>query len=128
MEEILFAVNGTLMRGFGLNKNLIAAKADFVHEAKTSDLYRLWSIKDQYPAMQRDLGGGHNIDVEIWKITPAALMDILESEPPGLCLGRIELVDKQWVFGVLAEEYICQGMQEITKWGGWRNYLSKKKR
>ena len=126
MEDISLAVNGTLMRGFTLNINLLSVNAEFVRETKTSEHYRLWSINDIYPAMQRDLGGGDNIGVEIWKLSPVALMSILDSEPPGLCLGRIELMNNQSVFGVLAEEYICQGMKEITEWGGWRKYISQK--
>lgn len=127
MKEILIAVNGTLMRGLALNKNLLAINAKFIREAKTSDQYRLWSINDHYPAMQRGGSGGQNIDLEIWELTPDALLLILESEPPGLSLGRIELSDGQWVFGILGESYICQGMQDITQWCGWRNYISRKK-
>ena len=127
MEEILLAVNGSLMRGFTLNKNLLAVDAEFVREANTSNQYRMWSINDQYPAMQRDSDRGQKIQVEIWKMTPHALVKLVENEPPGLCLGKIELVDNQWVLGILGEGHICQGMQEITKWGGWRNYFSDKK-
>jgi gamma-glutamylcyclotransferase (GGCT)/AIG2-like uncharacterized protein YtfP len=127
MKEFLIAVNGSLMRGFALNENLLAVNAEFIREDTTAAHYRLWSINDHYPAMQHDLSRGNSIDVEIWKMTPEALLKILESEPPGLCLGRIELMDKQWVFGILGEGYICQGMQEITKWGGWRNYFAHKK-
>jgi gamma-glutamylcyclotransferase (GGCT)/AIG2-like uncharacterized protein YtfP len=126
MEEILLAVNGSLMRGFALNENLLAVNAEFVSEAATSDQYRMWSINDQYPAMQRDSNGGKKMKVEIWKMTPKALAELIESEPPGLCLGKIELVDNQWIFGILGEKFICQGMEEITQWGGWRNYLAQK--
>lgn len=125
MEEILLAVNGSLMRGFALNQNLLAVDADFVREATTSDQYRMWSINDQYPAMQRDSIGGQKIQVEIWKMTPPALVTLLESEPPGLCLGKVELAENEWLFGILGEKSICQGMEEITHWGGWRNYQSQ---
>ena len=127
MDEIHLAVNGSLMRGFALNENLLAVNAEFIREDSTTAEYRMWSINDQYPAMQRDQTGGKNINVEIWKMTPEALLKILESEPPGLCLGKIELRDEQWVFGILGEGHICQGMREITEWGGWRNYFTRKK-
>lgn len=127
MEEILLAVNGSLMQGFALNSNLLSVNAEFIREATTSAQYRMWSINDQYPAMQRDSNGGEKINLEIWQMTPESLLRILESEPPGLCLGKIELTDNQWVFGILGEEYICQGMQEITACGGWRNYQAQKK-
>lgn len=125
MEEVLLAVNGTLMRGLALNGNLLAVGAEFVREAKTSDQYRMWAIDDRYPAMIRDSNKGANIDLEIWKLSPEALLELLRSEPPGLSMGKVQLIDDEWVFGILGEPYICQGMQEVTEWGGWRNYLDQ---
>lgn len=59
MSECLnLAVNGTLMRGLALNQNLLDIKAEFVREAKTEPVYRLWSISDRHPAMQRVESGG----------------------------------------------------------------------
>lgn len=43
-EDVLLAVNGTLMRGLELNGNLIAAGATFVRESETAPTYRLWSM------------------------------------------------------------------------------------
>ena len=37
---------------------------------------------------------------------------------------KVELADNQWFFGILGEKSICQGMEEITRWSGWRNYKS----
>jgi gamma-glutamylcyclotransferase (GGCT)/AIG2-like uncharacterized protein YtfP len=124
MKEKHLAVNGSLMRGFALNKNLISVNATFVCEAKTSNQYCMWSINDSYPAMQQDLKRGNHIDIEIWRITPEALLELLETEPPGLCMGKVQLSDGKWIFGILGESYICEGRQEITKWGGWRKYLA----
>ena len=127
MKDILLAVNGSLMRGLALNKNLLDVNAEFVREARTSDQYRLWSIDDQYPAMLRDAEHGANIDLEIWELSSDALVEILKNEPPGLSLGKIQLIDDEWIFGILGEPYICNGMEEITEWGGFRNYIELKK-
>lgn len=113
------------MRGFALNENLQTVNAQFIRESKTSGKYRMWSINDQYPAMQRGDRGGKNLDVELWELTPEALFRVLEMEPPGLCLGKIELVDSQWHFGILGESYIIKDRKEITEWGGWRGYKSQ---
>lgn len=126
MEDVLLAVNGTLMRGLTLNENLHEVNAKFIKETTTSNQYRMWTINDHYPAMQRSLKGGAQIDVEIWQLTPESLLNIIENEPPGLCLGKVEIIDEGWIFGVLGEDYICQDRREITQWGGWRNYLSRK--
>ena len=68
METVQLAVNGTLMRGFALNRNLLAVGATFVHEAVTAAIYRLWSIDDQYPAMLRVTAGGAAIALEVWAV------------------------------------------------------------
>jgi hypothetical protein len=117
------AVNGTLMRGFRLNQNLLDVKAVFIRETSTSPHYRLWSIDDEYPAMIRDENPGGQIEVEIWKLSQSAMVTILQKEPPGLCIGQIELEGSDSVFGVLGEPYIVIGQKEITAWKGWRNYL-----
>ena len=125
MNKIVLAVNGSLMRGFALNENLQSVDARFIRESKTSAKYRMWSIDDQYPAMQRVDQGGQSLEVELWELSLEALVKVLEMEPPGLCLGKVELVDSQWYFGILGESYIVQDKQEITGWGGWRAFKSQ---
>lgn len=124
MDQIKFAVNGTLMRGFELNRNLTEVGAEFICAAQTAPCYRLWSINDQYPAMQRDEHNGAAIEVEVWQLDPAALVGVLQYEPLGLTLGKVELANGEWVLGVLGEAHICSGQLEITARGGWREYLS----
>ena len=126
MEKILLAVNGTLMQGLALNQNLLDVQAEFVRESRTSASYRLWSINDQYPAMLRDEDLGNNIDLELWKVSSAGLLELLKSEPPGLCLGKVELEDGSRVLCILGEYYITRESVEITSHGGWRNYIGQK--
>ena len=121
---IEFAVNGTLMRGLEINVNLQKVGAIFVREEITASIYRLWSIADRHPAMLRVSQNGQAIALEIWSITPAALGEILLSEPAGLCIGKVVLADGQEVLGVLGEPFLCEGQKEITDYGGWRSYSS----
>lgn len=122
MQNILLAVNGTLMRGLELNGNLLVVGAEFVRETTTAPIYRLWSINDKYPAMLHDPDKGAAILVELWLVSPEGLIELLDKEPPGLCIGKIELVDGSSVFGILGEPYISTGQREITGFGGWRQY------
>ncbi|PKO09447.1 MAG: hypothetical protein CVU40_09095 [Chloroflexi bacterium HGW-Chloroflexi-2] len=80
LDEITLAVNGTLMRGLSLNKNLLDQNEEFVPESKTSSEYRMWSIQDEYPAMLRDEKEGKKIDVELWKLSSDSLLPILLSD------------------------------------------------
>lgn len=121
-SAILLAVNGTLMRGLGLNGNLLAVQATFLREDWTAPVYRLWSIGDQYPGMVRVATGGAAIALEIWQVPPAGLVQVLLQEPPGLAIGQIYLQSGETTLGVLAEPVTCEGQQEITQWGGWRAY------
>jgi hypothetical protein len=120
------AVNGTLMRGLELNDNLQQVGAIFVREIATAPIYRLWSISDRHPAMIRVSTGGNSIELEIWSVPIAGLAKILQQEPAGLCIGKIKLADNREVLGVLGEPFLCEGQQEITKFGGWRNYMKSK--
>ena len=121
---IRLAVNGTLMRGLELNGNLLAAGARFERETTTGPHYRLWSIGDRHPAMIRVRRGGAAVAVEVWEVPAAGLAQILLSEPPGLCVGKVSLTDGAETLGVLGEPTLCEGHREITEYGGWRAYLA----
>jgi len=131
-QEMLFAVNGTLMGGLCLNANLLAVGSTFVAIAQTAPCYRLWNIGDCYPAMirvppqeiARDPHLGASITLELWHISAEGLVTVLGQEPPGLTIGTILLDSGSFVFGVLGEPWICEGQAEITHYGGWRAYLA----
>jgi len=78
---IRLAVSGTLMRGFELNGNLIAAGASFARATTTAPHYRLWSIGDRHPAMVRVPRDG----------APIATLGILGE--PALCEGQREITE-----------------------------------
>lgn len=118
------AVNGTLMRNLELNPNLLAVGATFVCATSTAPCYRLWSIDDRHPAMMRVSTGGAAIDLEVWELPVEGIVTILRKEPPGLCIGRVELISGEAVPGVLGEPYLCETGSEITRWGGWRQYIA----
>ena len=127
-SSVLLAVNGTLMRGLELNGNLLAVGARFVRDARTELAYRLWSINDRHPAMIRVASGGRAIAVEVWAVPAAGLATILLQEPPGLCVGKVRLEDGAEALGVLGEPALCEGMREITEFGGWRAYVAARGR
>jgi gamma-glutamylcyclotransferase (GGCT)/AIG2-like uncharacterized protein YtfP len=122
----LLAVNGTLMRGLELNRNLVDNGAVFVKETETASEYRIWSINDVHPAMIRTPGEGGAVGVEVWEVPADALADILSKEPAGLTIGKVRLSDGSEVLGVLGEPFLVEGRDEITEFGGWRGYLAEK--
>jgi hypothetical protein len=122
-NNVLFAVNGTLMRGLALNANLVAAGATFMRDDETDACYRIWSIDDRHPAMLRTPGEGTNVAVELWEVPVPGLVSILLAEPAGLAIGKVVLRDGSIVLGVLGEPFLCEGKREITEYGGWRAYV-----
>ena len=127
-EPILLAVNGTLMRGLELNGNLLSVGAEFVREDQTVAAYRLFSIRDRHPGMVRVASGGSAVPVEVWAVPPAGLGKILLQEPPGLSIGKVQLLSGAEVLGVLAEPILCEGQREIGSYGGWRAYCAARER
>jgi gamma-glutamylcyclotransferase (GGCT)/AIG2-like uncharacterized protein YtfP len=122
--SVLLAVNGTLMRGLKYNPHMIAAKATFVREAATEAAYRLWSVRDDHPAMiHMTDGSGRTVNIEVWAVPLEGLSELLQNEPPGLAIGKVRLDDGSIVFGVLGEGALVEGQREITEYGGWRAYV-----
>jgi hypothetical protein len=76
--------------------------------------------------MMRFASGGTKVALEIWELPAAAIATILEQEPPGLCIGRVNLDDGTSLLGVLGEAYLCETGTEITQYGGWRAYMATK--
>ena len=126
-NNLVLAVNGTLMRGLELEGNLRQAGAIFLKESKTEQSYRLYSINDKYPAMIKVASGGNTVDVELYEISEEGLQEVLSKEPPGLTIKEITLIDGSLVQGVVGLEEITKGQKEITEYGGWRNYLANRK-
>jgi carbamate kinase len=125
--RVYLAVNGTLMRGLKLNKNMMAVGASFVRETATEPAYRLWSIDDDHPAMIRvPKGSGFAVQVEVWSVPAPGLANILLGEPPGLAIGKVRLADGSTVLGVLGENALVEGQREISAHGGWRSYMQSK--
>jgi gamma-glutamylcyclotransferase (GGCT)/AIG2-like uncharacterized protein YtfP len=124
MDTLYLAVNGTLMRGLELNRNMVLVGAHFLREAQTEPNYRLWSINDRHPAMMRVSQDGAAIALEVWTVPAHNMGVLLLLEPPGLCIGKVRLSDGEEVLGVLGEPFLCEGKHDITQWGGWRAYTA----
>ena len=127
MDSVKLAVNGTLMRGLPLEKNLLDAGAFFLREAVTAPCYRLWSINDNNPAMLRvdpTDPQAVSVAVEVWQVPATGLASVLMKEPEGLSVGKVALSDGEIVLGVIGEPELVRGQKEISSYGGWRSYIA----
>ena len=119
-------VNGTLMRGLQLHRNL--AGAEFLGEFRTAPRYRIFSIGDVHPGMFRVEHGGISVPGELYRLPDEVWARVEAGEPPGLYKGPVELDDGRWVDGILFPQEMTVGQREITEFRGWREYVEAQAR
>ena len=119
MSELLF-VNGTLMRGLALHRNLDGAA--FVEEAETAPVYRIFSIGDVHPGMFEVGEGGISVPGEIYRVPDDVWRRVEAREPAGLYRGPVKLSDGRVVPGILFPREMTAGQRDISDHGGWRAY------
>lgn len=121
-------VVGAHLRGMPLNRELADLGATFVEAARTSPSYRLYELSGQSPAkpgLRRVPGGsGVGIDVEVWRLSPAAFGTFVDNVPPPLVIGSVELEDGRTAKGFLAEPIALDGARDISDFGGWRAFVA----
>jgi gamma-glutamylcyclotransferase (GGCT)/AIG2-like uncharacterized protein YtfP len=117
-------VNGTLMRGDVLHRNLEGAR--FISEARTAPRYRLYSIGDVHPGMIDAETGGVSVSGELYELDLEHLERIIASEPPGLGVRVVELSDGERRLGIfwVAPE-LPETALDISEYGGWRAYRAQ---
>jgi allophanate hydrolase len=119
-ETGLFCI-GAHMSGLSLNHQITALGGRFLREADTLPEYRLWDLGDR-PGMLRDLRGGV-ISGEVWALPTASIGTLLAQVPSPLCFGSVALDDGPCL-GFLAESAGIGDARDITRWGGWRAWLT----
>ena len=122
---LLLFVNGTLMQGLALHANLDGAT--LLEEVATAPRYRLHSIGDRHPGMNKVESGGVAVLGELYGLSAEVLDRVVRGEPPGLFVGSVELADGRVVPGVLFDpEQIRETDSDISAFGGWREYIARR--
>jgi allophanate hydrolase len=121
------AVVGAHLGGLPLNGELTSRGARLVRPARTARRYRLCALpgtKPPKPGLVRTSAeDGHAIDVEVWELPIAAFGSFVAGIPAPLSIGTLELDDGTFVQGFLCEALATLGAEDISRHGGWRNYL-----
>ena len=123
MDSLLF-VNGTLMRGLKLHKNLDGAT--FIEATVTAPVYRLYTIGDVHPGMFEVASGGVSIEGELYRLPDEVWQRVEAGEPPGLYRGPVKLIDGRVVPGILFQHGLAEGggHRDISDYGSWRRYMA----
>ena len=121
MAAFELLVNGTLMRGLGLHANLEGA--EFLGEARTAPVYRLYSIDDRHPGMFEVAEGGVSVAGELYRVHDAVWQRVEAGEPPNLYRGQVRLADGRGVFGILYPRELAESRhRDISTYASWRSY------
>jgi allophanate hydrolase len=122
----LFVV-GAHLRGMPLNGELKQLGAVFLRSAVTSADYRLYVLPDTTPAkpglVHKPNSGGQGIAGEIWSLDAEGFGRFVAQIPAPLGVGKVRLDDGVEVSGFLCEAYAVEAAEDISAFGGWRQYL-----
>ncbi|MFC4505774.1 MULTISPECIES: allophanate hydrolase [Streptomyces] len=122
------AVVGAHLSDQPLNPQLLSLGAVLDRTTTTAAVYRLHALRTTppKPGLEHVGEGGTEIEAEIWRLPAEGLGRLLSSLPRPMTLGRVELADGSSVPGFLCEPNALTNAEDITRYGGWRSYLSKR--
>ncbi|MER6535055.1 allophanate hydrolase [Streptomyces sp900105755] len=125
--RVSLAVVGAHLTGQPLNPQLLALGAVLDRTTTTAPVYRLHALPTTppKPGLVHVGEGGAAIETEVWSLPPEGLGRLLATLPRPMALGSVELADGTSVPGFLCEPSALTDAEDITWYGGWRNYLSE---
>jgi len=121
-DNTLVAVCGLHMRGYPLEKQMLASGAFFVTEAVSAAKYQLVKLATvpAKPGMIKQNVGGAAVHLEIWEMPLSAFGVFVASIPAPLGIGKVELENGVVVPGFICEGYASEGAEDISSLGSWR--------
>ncbi len=124
--SIDLVVVGAHLSGMPLNGQLKALGARFCRAARTAPSYLLYALAGQAipkPGLVRvSDDDGAKIDVEVWRLSPAAFGRFVADIPAPLGIGTINLEDGTSPKGFVVEQAGLADALDLTGYGGWRAY------
>ncbi|WP_440964997.1 allophanate hydrolase [Massilia sp. GER05] len=123
------AVVGAHLAGQPLNWQLLERGARKVAATHTAPHYRLYALPGTTPpkpGLARVDRDGAAIEVEVWELPLRRFGEFVAEIPAPLGIGSLELADGGWVKGFICEPAAIAGATDISVFGGWRAYLSRR--
>lgn len=116
------AVCGLHMRGYPLEKQMLASGARFLRETETAKKYKLAKLATvpPKPGLIKLTDGGAAVRLEVWEMPLASFGEFAAGIPAPLGIGKVELADGTEVPGFVCEGYAAETGEDITGYGGWR--------
>ncbi|HYR43292.1 MAG TPA: allophanate hydrolase [Terriglobia bacterium] len=124
---VLVAVAGAHLSGQPLNYQLSDRRARRVKLCRTAADYRLYALDTvpRKPGLVREPGfQGCGIEVEVWAVPQDQFGSFVAAIPQPLAIGNVTLEDGMVLKGFICDRAELSDAEEITTFGGWRNYLA----
>ena len=126
--SVKLAVVGAHLSGQPLNHQLTGRGAKLLRSCRTDASYRLYALAGTMPPkpglVRHDAGTA--IEVEIWEMSPQAFGSFVAAIPAPLGIGTLKLDDGSEAKGFICETYATANAEDISAYGGWRNYLASR--
>lgn len=125
--DIAIAVVGAHLSGMPLNGELQILGARLVERTITSADYKLFALPGaaRRPGLLRIADGtGSAIETEIWTLSFEAFGRFIATIPAPLSIGTVRLADGRSVKGFLVEAVATADACDISRFGGWRAFVS----
>jgi allophanate hydrolase len=126
---VAMAVVGAQLSGQPLNLDLTERRARLLKSCRTAPGYRLYALDTtrlpKAGLVRDDEFHGPGIEVEVWAVPEEQFGGFVAGVPAPLGIGNAVLDDGTSVKCIICEPYAVAGATEITRFGGWRHYLSQ---
>ena len=132
VATVKVAVVGAHLSGMPLNSQLTERGATLVATTQTAPHYRFYALPGTTPPKPGLLrvapNTGHTIALEVWDMPLQHYGSFVALIPSPLGIGTLQLTDGSSVQGFLCEPEALHGAQDISDFGGWRNYTASLKK
>ena len=122
------AVCGAHLSGMPLNHQLTDNNAILIEATHTEASYRLYALAGGpplRPGLVKDRENGKSIEVEVWRMPLADFGKFMINIPSPLGIGKAKLEGGEEVNSFICEPYGIEGAEDISDFGGWRNYIKQ---
>lgn len=126
LGTIDIAVCGAHLSGMPLNHQLTENNAVLVKATKTAATYKLYALAGgppYRPGLMKVSEDGAAIEVEVWRMPLTSFGEFMTGIPHPLGIGKALLEDGEEVNSFICEAYAIEDAEDITRFGGWRNYM-----
>lgn len=128
--KVAVAVVGAHLSGQPLNHQLTERHGRLLGTTRTASGYSLYALANNRPpkpGLILDGRGAGGIEVEVWELDMRDFGSFTAAIPAPLSMGTVILADGSRVKGFLCEPHAIADAEDITGFGGWRDWLARKR-